>query len=217
MHQWGINWPYISGGGLKHNYQLVQFHIHWSQMNENGSEHTINGKHYPAEIHLLHIKAGQSMNDSLHQKDGIAVVSLLLNIGFNPTPLASLDGALRTVLLPFNKGRPATVLAFRPHSLLPLNTESFYRYEGSLTTPGCEESVIWTILSEPVSVTNIQLALLRGIRLSVGSEIKDNTRPIQPLNGRSILFHSSKKHFFNFCDPANPLVKAFGQKFCQFK
>uniref|UniRef100_A0AC34FJU4 Carbonic anhydrase n=1 Tax=Panagrolaimus sp. ES5 TaxID=591445 RepID=A0AC34FJU4_9BILA len=80
MQEWNENQPYISGGGLKYNYKLVQFHIHWSQINENGSEHTIDGKHYPAEIHLLHIKEGQSMNDSLHQKDGIVVLSLMLEL-----------------------------------------------------------------------------------------------------------------------------------------
>uniref|UniRef100_A0A914Z2Z0 Carbonic anhydrase n=1 Tax=Panagrolaimus superbus TaxID=310955 RepID=A0A914Z2Z0_9BILA len=149
MQEWNENQPYISGGGLKYNYQLVQFHIHWSQMNENGSEHTIDGKHFPAEIHLLHIKEGQSMNESLHQKDGIAVVSLLVNIRYNSSVLTAFDEVFKTLLLNSYKGGPTVVQQYRPSSILPTNYDSFFYYEGSLTTPGCEESVIWLILTEP--------------------------------------------------------------------
>uniref|UniRef100_A0A914Y499 carbonic anhydrase n=1 Tax=Panagrolaimus superbus TaxID=310955 RepID=A0A914Y499_9BILA len=126
-----------------------------------------------------------------------------------------LDGALRSMILPFNRQKSAIIHSFRPHYILPINTDSFFRYEGSLTTPPCEESVIWTILSEPISMTKIQLGLFRAIRQNDGSEIKDNTRPMQPLNGRPILYQSMKRHF-KFCDLSNPFVKALGQRICQF-
>ena len=31
-------------------WELAQLHLHWSNHNENGSEHTIDGKEYPAEV-----------------------------------------------------------------------------------------------------------------------------------------------------------------------
>ena len=40
----------VSGGGLTGIYTTVQFHLHWGSSNGNGSEHTVNGMMYPAEV-----------------------------------------------------------------------------------------------------------------------------------------------------------------------
>jgi len=40
----------VSGGGLTGVYATVQFHFHWGPDNSVGSEHTVNGKEYAAEL-----------------------------------------------------------------------------------------------------------------------------------------------------------------------
>ena len=40
----------VSGGGLGDVYTTVQFHLHWGSDNNNGSEHTLNGKEFAAEV-----------------------------------------------------------------------------------------------------------------------------------------------------------------------
>ena len=40
----------VSGGGLTGVYTTVQFHFHWGPDNSVGSEHTVNGKEYAAEV-----------------------------------------------------------------------------------------------------------------------------------------------------------------------
>lgn len=39
----------MARGGLPDQYGLKQFHFHWST-SLNGSEHTVNGRHYDAEV-----------------------------------------------------------------------------------------------------------------------------------------------------------------------
>jgi len=41
--------------------------------------------------------------------------------------------------------------------LVPHELNYFYRYDGSLTTPNCDESVVWTILVEPLPIGRQQV------------------------------------------------------------
>lgn len=40
----------VSGGGLVGTYTTVQWHLHWGENNNKGSEHTMDKKAYPAEV-----------------------------------------------------------------------------------------------------------------------------------------------------------------------
>ena len=44
----------VSGGPLDHAYQLQQLHFHWGAENTRGSEHTLDGRRFPMEMHLVH-------------------------------------------------------------------------------------------------------------------------------------------------------------------
>ena len=51
----------------------------------------------------------------------------------------------------------ATILPFPIDRLFPRDTETFYRYQGSLTTPPCSESVVWTLFREPIEISEDQV------------------------------------------------------------
>lgn len=42
-----------------------------------------------------------------------------------------------------------------PKHLLPANRSRFYRYEGSLTEPGCDENVTWTVMEAPLEIPDV--------------------------------------------------------------
>ena len=49
---------------LEGTWQLAQFHLHWSMQNETGSEHTINGMAYPAEVPQVFLNVKLSLSDA---------------------------------------------------------------------------------------------------------------------------------------------------------
>ena len=55
-----------------------------------------------------------------------------------------------------------------------------FRYEGSLTTPPCSETVHWTVMSTTITASPGQLAAFASL-------FPMNARPVQPLNRRYIL------------------------------
>src|SRR5690348_8728712 len=64
-------------------------------------------------------------------------------------------------------------------AMLPADL-SYYRYNGSLTTPPCSEGVKWLVLRDPVELSAAQIAAFTAI-------FPLDARPIQPLNGRTFL------------------------------
>ncbi|KJH46154.1 carbonate dehydratase, eukaryotic-type [Dictyocaulus viviparus] len=174
--RWGSRQPYIMGGGLKHRYNLIQFHIHWGQHDSHGSEHMISGLHYPAEIHLVHMRHDVTPAEALRKSDGVAVIGVFVVIGNDGSPMSTFSPLLENILHPGMKkslyffmitqpfllwfsGNRTDVESFRTRSLLPSHTDAFYRYRGSLTTPECDEVVIWTVFSEPISITRSQVEI----------------------------------------------------------
>lgn len=68
---------------------------------------------------------------------------------------------------------------------------AYATYQGSLTTPGCNEAVTWVNFLQPVPVITEQFYSLLGFLDSGGHEISENYRYTQPLNGRRIRIPSS--------------------------
>jgi carbonic anhydrase len=143
-------------------FDLVQFHFH------HPSEHAWRGKRYAMELHLVH-----------RTPTGLlGVVGVFLEE--RPSP----DNPHLAVLwqnLPATKGiRTYLPVPFDAASLLPTDRRGI-RYVGSLTTPPCTEGVRWWVLDQPVLISSDQVARFAAL-------FHDNSRPLQPLNGRKLLF-----------------------------
>lgn len=75
--------------------------------------------------------------------------------------------------------------------LFPGDLKVYYRYHGSLTTPPCSESVIWTIFKETIKISEDQLMKFRhNVHRNYANEtdrdISNDFRPTQHLNHRFV-------------------------------
>lgn len=169
-------------------YQFTELHFHWNGYDTKGSEHGVNGQKKALEMHLVHFNTRyRTKEEASSQPDGILVLGVLFHEDTveNPTldPIVDqLEYVRRT-----DSSAPARK-SFTLKSLLPPDTDIFYMYRGSLTTPPCSESVIWIIIAEVQKVGYAQLGEFQKI-----SRFSDRTRDLQPLNQRTV-YASSDDH-----------------------
>ena len=154
---------YKAGNGIVlngHEYELKQFHFHAP------SENHIDGKSYPLEAHFVHA-----------DKDGhLAVVGVMLAESGNNAVIGKLWEHM-----PANAGDKNELPWKIDGELLLPNDRSYYRFNGSLTTPPCSEGVTWLVMKTPVAISSAQLEAFTTV---MG---EDNNRPLQAINARPIL------------------------------
>jgi len=182
--------PTMSGGGLQHKYKFSQVHFHWGAENGKGSEHQVEGVSYPMEMHLVHFKASlPTIMDALEEgaADSLAVLGIFFEVSETPNKgLADLVTSFKEV----SKAGNETTTTLFPISNFWSDVgdlTSFYRYEGSLTTPSCNEIVQWTVLRNPVKISQDQLDMFRSLKDKDSESLVDNFRPVQAIGEREIL------------------------------
>jgi carbonic anhydrase len=139
-------------------YEMLQFHFH------HPSEHTVAGVHRAMEAHFVHRAA----------TGGLAVLGVFLVPGAESATLAKVWEKM-----PAGHGEAVLEGSLDLAHLLPAG-RAYYRYAGSLTTPPCSETVLWTVFAEPVEVSDAQIAAFAAL-------YPMNARPVQSLNRRFLL------------------------------
>ncbi|XP_074509655.1 carbonic anhydrase 14 isoform X4 [Sebastes fasciatus] len=179
-------------GGLPWLFTAVQMHLHWGSGGPSygGSEHTINGMSADAELHVVHYNSElyPNMSTAMTQSEGLAVLGILIVTG-EETNLA-FNNILNYLSRVRHANQKVSIPAFDIESLLPKDLGRYYRYNGSLTTPPCYQSVIWSLFNERVQISKAQLLKMETILYSSKAEdpdrmlLQDNYRATQPLNHR---------------------------------
>ncbi len=158
--------PYQPGSQITVNgtrYELQQFHFH------HPSEHTVNGKPYPMEAHLVLRSEGSSHND--------AVMGVFIETGKENPMLAQFWEQL-----PRSPNKQIRAVNVNVGELLP-QKKNYHMYEGSMTTPGCPQGVRWFVLEAPVEASQSQIDRF----IEDFTQGDTNNRPIQPAYGRVVL------------------------------
>jgi len=83
----------------------------------------------------------------------------------------------------------------------------YYRYDGSLTTPPCYESVIWSVVPEPLKLSLDQLAAFQALRDGKDKLMENTYRSVQ-LMGTRKLFRSF--HLKNIDDESKEHISTGG-------
>lgn len=151
--------PTLVLDGVK--YKLAQLHFH------GPSEHTVNGKNYPLEIHYVH-KADDG---------ALAVLGIFAEEGAE-------NKAMNQIIEVLPKEPNLSVMISAPLELAALlpKIDSTFRYPGSLTTPPCTEGVRWNVALRPMTMSKAQIG-------AITAKFKErNARPLQPLKARELIF-----------------------------
>ncbi|CAJ1080979.1 carbonic anhydrase-like [Xyrichtys novacula] len=197
----------ISGGGLEHSYSTIQFHFHWGSMSHDseGSEHTVDSHRYPMEMHIVNKRKDLSLAEAVKTPNGLAVLGFFIEASDasksssaphhdEPSPSKPTSDMKAwkklTSFLPHIKNISSTYNVTEEISIDDLlgdvNRASYFRYNGSLTTPNCNEAVVWTIFKESIKVDK---DLMKMFPTNAG--YRNVFRPVQPLHGRTILTTTS--------------------------
>ncbi|XP_035165174.1 carbonic anhydrase 9 isoform X1 [Oxyura jamaicensis] len=231
-------------GGYAQQYRAVQLHLHWGSPTTAGSEHTVNGKRFAAELHVVHYNTKyDSFTVAMDRPDGLAVLGAFLEVSPKAQPWARRGGSGAGVGARGNAGdrqwcwcpwaggcsrtgcpsqaaKPpfAAVLQVGPREnpfyqeiikrlhkiqhedeevmvpgfniagLLPDSLHLYFRYNGSLTTPPCFQSVTWTVFNQTVMLSHDQLSVLvTSLQYDYGKPLQNNFRPLQDLHKRWVL------------------------------
>ncbi|XP_060201430.1 carbonic anhydrase Nec1-like isoform X1 [Lycium barbarum] len=156
-------------------YSLLQIHWH------SPSEHTINGRRYALELHMVH----QSTDEKVNNK--IVVNAVLYKLGLPDPFLFTLGRHIFSMM--DQEGAERNLGMINPNYIANMHSKRYYEYKGSLTTPPCTEGVTWIVNNKVQTVSIFQVMLLRKAVLDYA---ESNARPQQPLNNRQINLLLSK-------------------------
>jgi len=184
---------YLVTGCCGARYVVKGFHFHLK------SEHTFSGRHpqgdanaegrYPMELHIIHQREGAV------GKDGLLIVVVLFDVRRTPGTHRFLD-SLDWTNLPSKKGM-SKVLDSTTVDLNDLAYSlngDYFSYNGSLSTPGCDEGVEYRVMYNTEGMSQAQYASIMALQRNNNEYPRGNYRDLQARNGRKIVLF--KKHSF---------------------
>ncbi|XP_045151582.1 carbonic anhydrase 14 isoform X5 [Echinops telfairi] len=177
--------------GFPRRYVTAQLHLHWGQQGSpGGSEHQINSEATAAELHIVHYDSDSyaTLSEAADKPHGLAVLGILIEVG--ETKNSAYEHILSHLHEIRHKDQKTSVPPFNLRELLPPQMGQFFRYNGSLTTPPCYQSVLWTVFNQRVQISRDQLKKLQETLFSTEDPselLAQNHRAPQPLNQRKVL------------------------------
>lgn len=181
--------------------QPLQFHLH------TFSEHTLDGLYAPGELHIVtKVKEGESDYCDSLESGCLAVFGIMLSFqGDGHTSNSVLRKIYRVKPEEAGKDNGRYVRGHLSLDTLLPKSQAYFTYMGSLTTPPCSEIVTWHVFESAIAMSKKhfnehQMLVAFGggpdceetvNKVCVPPREKTNDRDIQPLNGRTLTYHST--------------------------
>lgn len=154
--------PMVKDGPLgRDKFVIEDIHFHWGSFPTRGTEHKLDGVSYSLEAHLVHrnIKF-KSFEDAKGKTNGLVVLALPFE---EKTVGVSTMGVIVDVLpkIIYNGNKTTFHGNLVLDKIFSLNKErQYFVYEGSLTTPVCDEKVMWIVYSKARSILKNEVSFL---------------------------------------------------------
>ncbi|KAL3121939.1 hypothetical protein niasHT_006138 [Heterodera trifolii] len=192
----------IAGGPAHpYTYQLQQIVVHFGDVRrgERGSEHTIDRIRFPAELQILAFNSDlyDNFTQAQSQPRGLLGIAIIIDIGDRTNAeLHRLSQATKHIK---HRNQMVRIKRFQPAALVP-PTEHYVTYDGSMTYPGCFETVTWLVFNSPIYISIEDLAQWGELVQSEAAEseaktetgapppvpLSSNYRPLKASNGRAL-------------------------------
>lgn len=147
------------------------------------------------ELHIVsHAQQYENFTVAVQNKKGVAVLGVLFVVASDINPV------LRNILDSAESVKDAAgesnniKMPFSPMELLPTDRTAYFRYEGSLTTPSCDEAVIWTVFERSVPFASEQIERFQQVKDADGALLRNNFRQLQRLNSRPLIYVRDGDH-----------------------
>lgn len=172
-----VSWTVDSGSSVTwqgRTMPLKSFHFHAQ------SEHTLNGDHFPLEVHFVH---EDDKGTAEEEDDEYIVVGFLFTVGETNPFLESVGWShLAKELDEHEESFVDEAASYSLAAALPadfLEAPGVLSYDGSLTTPPCTESVSWIVMGAFMQASTAQITRFTDL-------YDANLRATQDLNGRLV-------------------------------
>ncbi|KAK6311007.1 hypothetical protein J4Q44_G00190620 [Coregonus suidteri] len=183
----------VTGGALSEAYDSLQFHLHGATVPQSlGRSTTVDGTRYPMELHIVNAKSSHNGNttSAIADSTGLAALGFFIeampgNATGSPAAWNTLTSYLANITLKDEHVNITHAISL-DELLEGVDRTKYYRYLGSLTTPNCNEAVVWTVFKDPIKVSKDLIDLFSTtvhIDHNTTSALMTNTfRNIQPVN-----------------------------------
>ncbi|XP_026322272.1 carbonic anhydrase 2-like isoform X2 [Hyposmocoma kahamanoa] len=188
--KWRTERPYIEGGPFLEKHVFSQIHFHWGANLMEGSDHIVDNRKHPGEMHVTFFRSEYlTQEEAFQHPDGVAIFCYLITHGLEPDPRLEwvIEGFKRV-----QESKNYTRIGPRPMSkLIPMFFEDYFLYWGTLhTTKGKDFVCRWIIPRCVLSADEDQMKQFHKLWDPYDEPIVRNFRPLQAKEERTVFFIS---------------------------